>query len=539
MIEKEIKDLTKLNDTPQYKKKIIKSPFFEGSVNELHVTYLQYRVLYELSKIVTSKTSINEIMDVLLDEIIILSGAERGLVILFDNNGGPVSQNGRNINQEELASPGFEVSWSIITKVRETRTHLFLENALENEEFKKSKSVFRLKILSVLCFPIIHNNQLIGVTYLDSRTLQGVFKIETFHLLQKVVPLINGPLAAALKSKMLENDFNKLKTQIEDRIKYGAIIGTSPKMLEVLKFVDMVADTNASILIEGESGTGKELVARALHDNSRRCQESFVSLNCGALPETLLESELFGSIKGAYTGSVIDKKGWFEIADGGTIFFDEIGEMSPSLQIKLLRVLQTGEYAPVGSTEIKKCDVRVLTATHQHLDELVGRGLFREDLYYRINVISVTLPPLRERNNDVLLLANYFLQAFGKQNDKEDLKLSQEVEKVLSDYSFPGNVRELENAMQGAAILAEGNQVELRHLSEAFKKKAKPIKSHQGPFADAKQNAIENFEYEYVENALRNANGVVLHAAKTTGMDPKNLYKKMEKYKIKPARFKN
>ena len=538
MTEKEINDLTKLNDSPQHKKKNIKSPFFEGSVNELHASYLQYRILYELSKIVTSKTHIDEILDVLLDEIIMLSGAERSLVILFAKNGDLVSQKGRNLNQKEMTSPGFEVSWSIISKVRKSQTHLFLENALEHEDFKNAESVFRLKILSVLCFPIVHNNQLIGVLYLDSRTLQGVFKIETFQLLQKVIPLIDGPLAAALKSKMLESDFEKLKIQIESRRKYAAIIGASQKMLDVLKFVDQVADTNASILIEGESGAGKELIARALHDNSRRREKSFVSLNCGALPETLLESELFGSVKGAYTGSIVDKKGWFEIADGGTIFFDEIGEMSPSLQIKLLRVLQTGEYTPVGSTEIKKCNVRVLTATHQYLPDLVKRGSFRLDLFYRVNVLSVKLPPLRERNKDILLLANYFLQLYGKQYDKENLTLSPGVQKTLVNYLFPGNVRELENAIHGAAILVQGTKVQLKDLPEAIYKNASPINDRPSSFAEAKTNVIKKFECEYVENALSNANGIVFHAAKATGMDPKNLYKKMEKYKINPAVFK-
>ncbi len=538
MIEKKLSDLTKLNDSPQIKKMNVNSAFFEGSVNELHASYLQYRILYELSKIVTSKTSIDEILDVLLDEIILLAGSERGLVILLDKNGEPVSQQGRNLNHEEITSPRFEVSWSVINKVRETQTYVFLENALENDEYKDAKSVFRLKILSVLCFPIIHNNQLIGVLYLDSRTLQGAFNNQTAQLLLKVIPLIDGPLAAALKSKMLESNFEKLKTQIESRSKYGGIIGTSQKMLDVLKFVDQVADTNASILIEGESGTGKELIARALHNNSRRREKSFVSLNCGALPETLLESELFGSVKGAYTNSVIDKKGWFEIADGGTIFFDEIGEMSPSLQIKLLRVLQTGEYTPVGSTEIKKCDVRVLTATHQHLPDLVDRGSFRLDLYYRINVLSVKLPPLRERDKDILLLANYFLQLYGRQNDKENLALSHDVEKVLLNHKFTGNVRELENAMQGAAILVQGTKVRLEHLPEAIYKNASPTNETTISFAEAKLKVIEKFEYEYIKNALRNANGIVLHAAKATGMDPKNLYKKIEKYKINPAVFK-
>jgi transcriptional regulator with PAS, ATPase and Fis domain len=275
-----------------------------------------------------------------------------------------------------------------------------------------------------------------------------------------------------------------------------------------------------------------------LHDNSRRGEKSFVSLNCGALPETLLESELFGSVKGAYTGSVIDKKGWFKIADGGTIFFDEIGEMSPSLQIKLLRVLPTGEYTPVGSTEIKKCDVRVLTATHQHLPDLVKRGTFRSDLFYRINVLFVKVPPLRKREKDILLLANYFLRLYGKQNDKENLTLGPAVEKVLLNYTFPGNVRELENAIQGAAILVQGTTVRMEHLPEAINKTTSSTYDTSGSFAETKRNIIEKFEREYVETSLLNANGVVMHAAKATGMDPKNLYKKMEKYKINPAVFK-
>lgn len=539
MIERPIEGLNNGQPTAQFHTGLIKSEFFEGSGEELYSCYLRYRLLYELGRLVTSQTQIDRIIDILLDKLIDLTGAERCLVLIFNDQNQVLYQVGRNLKHEEISAPAFEVSWSIIEKAKQRCAPVCLRNALENGEFKASKSVHRLKILSVLCMPVLYEGMCIGVLYADNRTVQGIFREDTCSLFRQLGELISGQLAAALQRKELENHILNLSKHLHSRAKYHSIIGTSPQIRQVLQFIDQVAATSATVIIEGESGVGKELVAKALHENSKRCTKPFVSLNCGALTETLLESELFGHVKGAFTGASRDKKGWFETANGGTIFFDEISEMSTGLQVKLLRILQTGEFSPVGSNEIKTCDVRIIAATNQHLEDLVKAGKFRSDLYYRLNILYLYIPPLRERREDIPLLATYYLHHYSQQLGKESLRLSREVRESLLRYEFPGNIRELENAMQRSAVLAEEQEVQLRHLPDSFR----PLTVGQGAiaprnFAEAKRGVVEKFERDYIEKTLQESNGIVARAAKLAGMDAKNFCQKMARYKIRGAAYK-
>jgi len=316
---------------------------------------------------------------------------------------------------------------------------------------------------------------------------------------------------------------------------YAAIIGAGAKMQKIIKFIEQVADTNATVLLEGESGTGKELGARALHENSSRRCKPFVSLNCGALTETLLESELFGHIRGSFTGAVQNKKGWFETADGGSIFFDEISEMSPGLQVKLLRILQTGEYSPVGSNEIRKCNVRIIAATNRHLESMIKEGKFRPDLYYRLNILYLYLPPLRERREDIPLLIRHYLDHYGRQLGKENLHLSADAEGLLLQYDYPGNIRELENIILRSLVMAEDEEVELRHLPESVVPCESETAAAPQNFSLVKKAVIERFERDYLETTLERAHGIVAQAAKIAGIDAKNFYQKMQKYQIKAS----
>ena len=539
MVEHPIQSFKATKESPRFRRGKIKSDVFEGTQDELFTAYLRYRFLCEFGKLVTSEIRIDQVLDVLLDKLVELTGAERSLILLFDSHGKTAFQVGRNLQQEDISAPTFELSWSIINKVRDTNETVFLKNALEDPEFKDAKSVLRLKILSVICLPLVHNDQLFGVLYADNRTVQGIFQQPIHDIMRQFVDLIAGPLHATLHRKELENNIAHLEEQIRSRKKYQSIIGHSPQIQKVLQFIDQVANTTATVLIEGESGTGKELVARALHENSSRRDKPFVSLNCGALPETLLESELFGHAKGAFTGATADKKGWFETANGGTIFFDEISEMSPALQVKLLRILQTGEFSPVGSTDIKTCDVRIIAATNQHLEDLVKQGSFRPDLYYRLKILYHKIPPLRERHQDILLLTIHFLKKYAQEVGKKDLTLSVSAQDALMNYNYPGNVRELENAMQHAAVMVKGREVDIEHLPEVFRHRKITLLQPLGNFVEAKRQVVDQFERQYIEKSLYDANGVVAQAARVAGMDAKNFYQKMEKLGIKATDFKH
>ncbi|MFQ5633641.1 MAG: sigma-54 interaction domain-containing protein, partial [bacterium] len=342
----------------------------------------------------------------------------------------------------------------------------------------------------------------------------------------------------ALEREQLQNHIDTLETALRDRYDFANIVGAHPKMVDLLELVGQVAGSDASVLIQGESGTGKELIAEALHFNSHRKDKPFVALNCGALPAMTLESELFGHAKGAFTGAIQDKDGWFEKADGGTIFFDEVSEMPKALQVKLLRVLQKGKYAKVGSTAIQTCDVRVVAATNKNLKSFVEKKRFRQDLYYRLNVFEIYVPPLRERREDIPLLARHFLDLFAP--GKIGLWLSSEAESLLMAYDYPGNVRELENIIQRAVILARGDTIEPRHLPPDVCRTG-AVSEQTGkisPFKIAKQRIVEAFEREYLADCLRATQGNISAAARIAGIDVKNFHQKIRAHRIDPGEFK-
>lgn len=316
-----------------------------------------------------------------------------------------------------------------------------------------------------------------------------------------------------------------LRQELEKKYEFKDIIGKSHKMQEVLALVKTVARSNSTILIEGESGTGKELVARAIHNSSLRSDGPFVAVSCAALPETLLESELFGHEKGAFTGAVSTKKGRFELANKGTLLLDEIGDISSKTQVDLLRVLEEKEFRRVGGTEVIKTDVRIISATNKDLKGLVEEGRFREDLYYRINVVSIQLPPLRDRKEDVPLLVQHFLRKYCIENKKEIDGLSEEAFRFLIKYDWPGNVRELENAIERAVVITKGRIVLLEDLPG-------PIRA-EGEFKPASNMQLREVEKEHILHALELNNWSITKTAKILGIDRNTLSSKIKKYHIK------
>lgn len=352
-----------------------------------------------------------------------------------------------------------------------------------------------------------------------------------FHYIQK--PFSNDELVVtcrrAAESRVLKRENKALKTEIRrrDATEVGRPSGKSPNFIEVLKLAETVAPTDSTVLISGASGTGKEVVARYIHTLSDRSGGPFVSINCGALPENLLESELFGHIKGSFTGAVRDKQGLFVAATAGTFFLDEVGEMTPATQVKVLRVLQEREVVPVGATEPIKVDVRIIAATNRDLEDEIRRGAFRSDLYYRLNVITLHLPPLSERLEDVPLLAEHFLARFAARRGKEAPHLSADALSALQAYDWPGNVRELENALERAAVLSSDGEIPVEHLPDRITaEKRRPLVSDTLP----PNPSLEIIERAYILWVLQSEGGNKTRAAEVLGIDPSTLYRKLVRY---------
>lgn len=307
-----------------------------------------YRKLFEIGRRLLTESEIDRLLTIAMDEAIENAGVERGLIILFDKQGGIKFQTARQIEKQEIDQPAFEISRTIIQKVKNSGDPVCLENALENPELKKRSSVEKLQLLSVICLPLKFEEKIFGVVYLDNRRFADIFQQQTFQFMQEFSDFISLAAHQELVYKQLSNHYRELEQELRGKFQLDAIIGSHPKMVDVLKMVAQIADTDATVLIQGESGTGKELIAHALHANSRRRDEPFIFVNCGAIPAQLLESELFGHVRGAFSGAIADKAGWFERANRGTIFLDERNDMSAALQVRLLRVLQSGEYSRVG-----------------------------------------------------------------------------------------------------------------------------------------------------------------------------------------------
>ncbi|MGI5861055.1 MAG: sigma-54-dependent transcriptional regulator [Myxococcales bacterium] len=354
-----------------------------------------------------------------------------------------------------------------------------------------------------------------------------------FHDIDKVILTVQK---AAERKALLDRN-RHLEGMIEAQQSFEGLIGQGAKMQEVFRLIEGVAYSSATVLVQGESGTGKELVARALHYKSPRRDRPFIAINCSALTETLLESELFGHVRGAFTGATINKKGLFEAADTGTLFLDEIGEIPQSTQVRLLRVLQEGEIKKVGSIETTRVDVRVIAATNKDLLTEMAERRFREDLYYRLNVISIQLPPLRERPEDIPLLAHHFLARFGAKTGKKFTSIDPAVMEALTSYRWPGNIRQLENAIERAVVLGKEPTITLADLPPGIEG-AKPdvdatvAQLAHLPYLQAKKLALHAFERRYLSMVLSRHSDNVSLAAKAAGVDRSNFRRLLKQYEV-------
>jgi two-component system NtrC family response regulator len=346
---------------------------------------------------------------------------------------------------------------------------------------------------------------------------------------------LNLYVTKALAMFRVVKENRSLRIAVESKYSFGNIVGKSPKIQRVFDTIKKVAPSSATVLIEGESGTGKELVAKSIHFNSQRRDKMFVAVNCGALVENLLESELFGHEKGAFTGAVAKKKGRFELADGGTLFLDEIGELSQNLQVKLLRVLQEKIVERVGGVKPFAVDIRIIAATNKRLEDEVKAGRFREDLYYRLNVLHIELPALTERQEDIRLLVDHFIKKYSDQNrsDVAVTRIEKEVERLFHAYNWPGNIRELENVIERALIMCSGNTITISDLPQIFRERSNNTLKFEGIPANAQlYETLAFIEKNMIERALRMANNVQSHAAQILGIGKSGLNQKIKKFKL-------
>jgi transcriptional regulator with GAF, ATPase, and Fis domain len=476
------------------------------------------RRLAVFSERLLGSTSQEQLLEGLLDEAIEVTRADKGLLILREDGVLRVKV-ARNLARENLEDAMERVSDSIIEKVVRTRRPVIVSDALEDPEFKSSKSVVNLRLLSVMCVPLVREGELFGVLYVGNDRLANRFEPRSLDMLtifaaQAVLLIQNALLLSGLR---LDNA--ELRKRLEDQ-HYGDIVGTCQGMKDVYRRIDKIAPTDISVLITGETGTGKELIARELHRRSPRAKGPFISINCGAIPENLLESELFGHVRGAFTGAVTTKAGRFQAAHGGSLFLDELGEMPLALQVKLLRALEERVVYKVGDHRGDPVDIRVVAATNKVLEEEVKRGTFREDLYYRLNVVSLRLPPLRERGEDLFVLSKYFLQKYAKEFGSKAKGFSPSAQVAMRKYSWPGNIRELENRLKKAVVLSDKPLLGTEDL-DLKPEHLEPVL----PLAEARERWQKQYIQEVYERNGRNKT----KTAKDLGVDPRTIFRHFEK----------
>jgi Nif-specific regulatory protein len=414
----------------------------------------------EINTIQSLQTLLERILDIALRELEV----DRGFILLKEKNAEQlVPKAVRNINPEKISDIS-QISRSTIQKVEQNKQPLLAFDTQDDDSFDATRSMIMHKIRSIACVPLLLKGKFIGLIYVDSQNQKAQFNQQTIAFLgafanQAAIAIENARLLESLRH---ENEL--LRDEIQKIYAFDEIVGKSQAMQSVFVIISKVLHTDTTVLLEGETGTGKELIARAIHYNGHRKQNPFIAVNCAAIPENLIESELFGYKKGAFTGATKDKKGLMEEADGGTLFLDEVADIPINLQVKLLRCLQEHEVLPVGAQYPVKIDTRIVAATNKNLNEQVKKGNFREDLYYRLHVISVLVPPLRERISDIPLLVHFFLEKYNKRLKKEISGFSAQAMEKLMRYNWPGNVRELENTIERAIVLSTSRQIEAEEI---------------------------------------------------------------------------
>lgn len=503
---------------------------------------IQIEVLQAGTKIIAEKADLNEMLRSILKMLSEKLKLHRGTITLLDAKTGMITisvAHGLSKRAQELGQ--YRVGEGITGKVVETGRSVVISDIREDARFLHktgARSLLKDRRIAFLCVPIKVEGDNIGALSVDKEAEVRHDLKEDLDFLKIISPMIAQAIKlnrrVAKDRQSLQDENFRLKQDLKSKFEITNIIGKSNAMQQVYSMVEQVAESQATVLIRGESGTGKELVAHAIHYNSPRAQKPFIKVNCNAFPETLLESELFGHEKGAFTGALEKKIGRFEWAQGGTLFLDEIGEFPISLQIKLLRVLQTREIERLGGRETIKANVRLIVATNKNLEEEIKRRTFREDFYYRINVFPIFLPLLRERKDDIMLLANHFLESLSRENNKMINRISTPAIEMLTSYHWPGNVRELENCLERAVLLCNDGVIRSEQLPPSLQMADSDQAEPKGAFTEI----MEKRETELLVDALKKSRGHQKKAADDLGLSERIFNYKIKKYSVHPRAFK-
>ena len=491
-----------------------------------------------LSSSLELRATLQEIFQILADRM----GMSRGTLTLLNPRTGQLAiEIAHGLSFEEQQRGRYRLGEGITGRVVESGQPMVVPRIGEEPLFldrTRSRRKIQKENISFLCVPIRVGQSVLGALSVDRLFTEQVSLQEDLRLLTIISSMVGQAVKLHQvlqeeKERLIDENI-KLHQELQERYRIPNIVGNSRKMQEVFQAITQVAPSEATVLIRGESGTGKELVAHAIHYNSQRASGPFVRVSCAALPESLIESELFGHEKGAFTGALLAKKGRFEAAHGGTIFLDEVGDLSPTVQVKLLRVIQEREFQRLGSSRTIQVDVRIIAATHQDLEELIRQGRFREDLYYRLNVFPIYMPPLRERKTDILLLAEHFLEKYCRQYQKHIRRISTPAIDMLMAYHWPGNVRELENWMERAVIVCSEEVIYSYHFPATLQTAEATGTQVRAPL----KAAVAQFEKELIMDALKSTRGNRAKAARLLQTTQRILNYRIRSLGIDPLRYK-
>jgi Nif-specific regulatory protein len=521
--------------------KKIQGPPSNKLVISLERKIKELTVLYEISQLIGSGFDSRKAFSDILNTFHFRLGMNRGTITLLNPKTGELEiRAGHGMTEDEIGRGKYFVGEGITGKVVETgepmvvpqieKEPLFLNRTQSRENLTKSN-------ISFICVPIKNGPNVLGALSADRLFCEEIAFEEDVRLLSIVASMIAQGLKIQQmvqdeKTQLLSENIT-LKEKLKERYSLYNIVGTSNKMTEVFQMIERVADTDVTVLVRGESGTGKELVANAIHFNCSRASKPFLKLNCAALPDTLIESELFGHEKGAFTGAIEQRMGRFERADGGTLFLDEIGTLNLTAQAKLLRILQEREFERIGGTRTLQVDVRIIAATSKDLERSIEDGTFREDLYYRLNVFPIFIPPLRERRTDILLLADYFIEKFNQKHKKKVRRISTPAIDMLMQYHWPGNVRELENCMERAVLFCADQVIHSHHLPPTLQTGEQSGTVPSLSF----EAAMKNFERELIIDALKNSGGNMAEAARLLNTTERIVSYSVKRLQINPKAY--
>jgi Nif-specific regulatory protein len=493
-------------------------------------------LLADVAKAFAESLNLEETLELILKALETHVKLERGAITLLDPESETITiKVAHGLSEESKKQVTYKVGEGITGLVVQTGKEVVVPDISKDPRFLAKtgeRNRLRGQKIAFFCVPIKLEGRAIGAISVDRK----VRPADDFDAHVRLLEVLATMVAQAVKlNKLVESNRRELREEnirllreLKTKFNVHNMVGTSNAMQEVYRLIEQVANSNATVMIRGESGTGKDLVAHAIHYNSLRSDKPFIKINCTALPENLLESELFGHEKGAFTGAVERKPGRFELAHGGTIFLDEIGDFSLNLQVKLLRVIQFKEFERVGGYETIKSNVRIVVATNKNLEEEIKNGLFREDLYYRINVFPIYIPPLRDRKNDVMLLADFFLERYARENHKDIKRISTPAIEMLTSYHWPGNIRELENCIERAVLLCDEDVLRSDHLPPSLQIAKKSFEVDSLTLAEK----VEYLEREMIVDALKETQGCQRRAAKELGLTERILGYKIKKYRI-------